>query len=76
MGLFTPKYPKSDTPGTESTPTRRESRTDRKLREFHERLDKQLDADFQRLEREGKERSARFWDEYERRNGPGSVDWS
>lgn len=70
MGFFTPKYPEG------AEPPRKEKRADRKDREFHERLDKRLADDFKRLEREGKERSARFWDDYERRNGPGSVDHS
>ncbi|MBT2467826.1 hypothetical protein J7E97_08055 [Streptomyces sp. ISL-66] len=70
MGLFTPKYPKG------AEPPRKDSRADRKSREFHERLDKQMEDDFKRLHRESKERSAHFWQDYEQRNGPGSVDWS
>jgi hypothetical protein len=35
-----------------------------------------LAADFQAAERVSKERDAKFWEDYERRNGPGSVDWS
>ena len=73
MGLFTPKYPKSDTPGASSGPAPRESRADRKQREYTEFQDKRLADDFKRLHREGKERSARFWSDYERRNGKGSV---
>jgi hypothetical protein len=70
MGLFTPKYPAG------AEPPERESRADRKSREQSERYEQQLSDDFKRLERESKERSARFWEDYERRNGPGSVDWS
>ncbi|WP_058046262.1 hypothetical protein [Streptomyces roseifaciens] len=70
MGLFTPKYPQG------AEPPHRESRADRKSRERTEALDKDLTARFKAAQRESKERSARFWDDYERRNGPGSVDWS
>ncbi len=76
MGLFTPKYPKSDTPGAVSAPAKRESRADRKHREYRERLDADLKGRFKAAERASKERCARFWEDYEQRNGPGSVDWS
>ncbi|PJN00810.1 hypothetical protein CG740_23170 [Streptomyces sp. CB01201] len=76
MGLFTPKYPKSDTPGTDPQPLRRESRADRKQRETSERIDAALKQGWQNAERASKERSARFWDDYERLNGKGSVEWS
>lgn len=70
MGLFSPKYPSG------AEPPRRESRGARKDREFHEHLDRQLADDFKELERDGKERTARFWKHYEDANGPGSVDWT
>ncbi|WP_114034981.1 hypothetical protein [Streptomyces sp. SDr-06] len=73
MGLFTPKYPKSDTPGAD--PQRRESRADRKHRESRERVDAAMKQSWQDAERASKERGARFWADYERDNGPGSVDW-
>lgn len=76
MGLFTPKYPKSDTPGADLQPRRRESRADRKQRETSERVDAALKQGWQDAERASKERSARFWDDYEQANGPGSVDWN
>ncbi|MEV8523158.1 hypothetical protein AB0451_03220 [Streptomyces sp. NPDC052000] len=75
MGLFTPKYPKSDTPGGDPQPQRRESRADRKQREYRERVDTQLADDFKRAERDSKARGAHFWERYEKDNGPGSVDW-
>lgn len=74
MGLFTPKYPKSDTPGATNTPAKRESRAARKDREFHEFHEKRRADNFKRLHRESKERTAQFWEDYERVNGPGSVD--
>jgi hypothetical protein len=70
MGLFTPKYPDG------AEPPKRESRADRRSREASEHYEQQLADDFKRLERESKERSARFWEDYERTNGPVSVDWS
>lgn len=76
MGWLTPKYPKSDTPDATGTPAKRESRAARKDREFHEFHEKRIADDFKRLHRESKERSAHFWDDYERRNGKGSVDYS
>lgn len=76
MGWLTPKYPKSDTANATETPARKESRADRKHREYRERLDTDLKDRFKAAERAGKERSARFWDDYEQRNGKGSVDWS
>ena len=76
MGLFTPRYPKSDTPSATATPAKRESRADRKHREYRERLDASTKQAFQDAERASKERSAGFWSNYERRNGKGSVDWS
>jgi hypothetical protein len=76
MGLFTPKYPKSDTPGATSAPAKRESRADRKHREQRERIDTAMQEGWKNAERASKERSARFWDDYERRNGKGSVDYS
>lgn len=75
MGLFTPKYPKPDTPGADAQPARWESRADRRDREAREVRTKRLDDDFKRLDRESKERSAYFWERYEKENGPGSVDW-
>ncbi|MFE3326865.1 hypothetical protein [Streptomyces sp. NPDC059176] len=76
MGLFTPKYPTSDTPGASDTPAPRESRSARKQRERHERLDTDLKDRFKAAERASKERRVAFWDDYERRNGKGIVDWS
>lgn len=73
MGLFTPKYPTGSAPAHKP---RRESRSARKDRERHERLDRQLAEDFKTHERESKERTARFWKHYEDANGPGSVDWT
>lgn len=72
MGLFTPKYPKSETPGATGTPAKRESRAARKDREFLEFHEKRIADGFKRLHRESKERTAAFWDDYERRNGPDS----
>lgn len=69
MGLFSPRYPTSDTPGATATPATRESRGDRKLREQQEWLDADLKDRFRAAEEASKERSARFWDDYERRNG-------
>ncbi len=69
MGLFSPKYPKSDTPGATGTPAKKESRGDRKVREFRERLDADMEESFKNARRAGKERSARFWDDQERKNG-------
>lgn len=76
MGLFTPRYPKSDTSDATGTPARKESRTDRKHRQSREQLDTDLKNRFKAAERASTERSARFWDSYERRNGTGSVDYS
>lgn len=73
MGLFTPK---SGTPRATSAPAPRESRASRKHREYRERLDADLKDRFKAAERAGEERSAQFWDDYERRNGNGSVDYS
>ena len=76
MGLFTPKYPKPDTPGVASSPAPRETRAVRRERE---RVQQQRAADAKRdqeIVRASKERTASFWQDYERRNGPGSVDWS
>lgn len=70
MGLFTPKYPSG------AEPPRKESRADRKSRESSERIEKQQEDNFKRLHRESKERSARFWESHEKRNGRGSVDWN
>lgn len=70
MGLFTPKYP------TGAEPPRKESRAERKDRESGERLEQQMSDGFKQLHRESKERSARFWHDYEQRNGRGSVDYS
>lgn len=70
MGLFTPKYPKG------AEPPKRESRGDRKAREEREAMDAYLDRSFKDAWRASKERDAAFWDEYERQNGPGSVDWT
>lgn len=75
MGFFTPKYPLSDTPGAASAPAARESRADRKHRERREGLDADLKARFKAADRASKERDAAFWDDYERRNGKGSVKW-
>lgn len=76
MGLFTPRYPKSDTADATGTPAPRESRADRRHRQACEVREANLARDFQDAERASKERDARFWDSYERRNGKGSVDWS
>lgn len=54
----------------------RESRGARKDREMHERIDQRMDDARKACERAGTERTAAFWEDYERRNGPGSVDWS
>lgn len=70
MGLFTPKYPAG------AEPPRKESRGARKDRESSERIDRQLADDFKSLHRDSKERTARFWTDYEQQNGRGSVDWS
>jgi len=61
MGLFSPKYPRSDTPGASSTPPKRESRADRKAREQHERIDAAMKEGWQNARRASSERSARFW---------------
>lgn len=81
MGLFTPKYPTSDTPGVDATGNRarRETRSDRRDRQT--RLDSNRrkaaqDRAVQGAVRASKARSTAFWEDYERRNGPGSVDWS
>jgi hypothetical protein len=76
VGLFTPKYPKSDTPGATATPAPRESRADRRGREARKVRSTNLDNAFKAAERDSKARSSRFWDSYEKRNGKGSVDWS
>ena len=41
-----------------------------------ERAIANLDAARKDAERASKERSAQFWEDYERRNGPGSVNWT
>ena len=41
-----------------------------------ERARANLDAARKDAERASKERDAAFWEDYERRNGPGSVDWT
>ncbi|MFF0426975.1 hypothetical protein ACFYUJ_21490 [Streptomyces sp. NPDC004520] len=79
MGLFSPKYPKSDTPGATGVPAKKESRQERAAREGREAGDRYMAETARMLqdaERASKERSARFWEDYERRNGKGSVDWS
>ncbi|WP_371540766.1 hypothetical protein OG217_37230 (plasmid) [Streptomyces sp. NBC_01023] len=82
MGLFTPKYPKSDTPGADSSSgggARRETRAERRDREARTssaRRKASVERQFQAAERASKERTASFWDRYERRNGTGSVDWN
>lgn len=76
MGLFTPKHPKSDTPGAASTPARRESRGDRRAREERERIDTAMAQGWKAARRASTERGAAFWEDYEQRNGPGSVDWT
>lgn len=76
MGWLTPKYPKSDTPGASAAPAKRESRADRRHREKHEAIRTVMDQSRQNAVRASKERDAAFWEDYERRNGPGSVDWS
>lgn len=76
MGWLTPKYPISDTAGATGTPARRESRAARRQREQREQIDADLKRRFQDAERASKERSAAFWEAYERRNGAGSVDYS
>ena len=35
-----------------------------------------MDATRKDAERASTERDAAFWEDYERRNGPGSVDWT
>jgi hypothetical protein len=70
MGLFTPKYPDG------AAPPKRESRSERKDRETQEATAdwrRRTDNAIKDAERASKERDARFWDDYERRNGPGSV---
>jgi hypothetical protein len=59
MGLFSPKYPTSDTPGATGTPAARESRADRKQREYIEVQTKRLADTFDRLHDEMAERDAR-----------------
>lgn len=76
MGCLTPKYPKSDTPGATGTPAPRESRADRKQREQRGRIDAAMQDGWKNARRASKEREAAFWDDYERRNGKGSVDYS
>lgn len=41
-----------------------------------ERARANLDTARRGAERASKERDAAFWEDYERRNGKGSVDWS
>ncbi|MEU1163979.1 hypothetical protein ABZ372_26455 [Streptomyces sp. NPDC005921] len=74
MGLFTPKYPKSATPNATGTPPPRESRAARRDREEHERIRAVMDQGWADARRARAERETAFWDDYERRNGPGSVD--
>jgi hypothetical protein len=62
MGLFTPKYPKG------AEPPKRESRADRKHREYRERIDTAIAEDFKTAQRVSKERDAAFWADYERRS--------
>ena len=73
MGLFGPKYPKSDTAGATGTPAPRESRAARREREQHEQIRAAMDERWKDARRASKERDAAFWEDYERRNGPGSV---
>lgn len=75
MGLFSPKYPKSDTAGATGTPQPRESRAARREREQHERARAAMDQGWKDARRASEERGAAFWEDYERRNGPGSVDY-
>lgn len=70
MSLFTPKYP----PGAE--PPKREARGARKAREETNAQKAAMERRFKDARRASKERGAAFWEDYERRNGPGSVDWS
>lgn len=67
MGLFTPKYPQG------AEPAKRESRSARKAREETEAQKTAMEGRFKDARRASKERDAAFWDDYERRNGPGSV---
>lgn len=76
MGFLTPNYPKSDTPGATGTPAPRESRGARRQREQHERIDAAMKQGWQNARRASSERDAAFWEDYERRNGEGSVDYS
>jgi len=66
MGFLSPKYPKGAEP---SKPAKRESRGARKDREFLERYDAATRRAWKDAHRASKERSARFWDDYDRRNG-------
>ncbi|MFZ3498752.1 hypothetical protein ACODT5_36990 [Streptomyces sp. 5.8] len=67
MGLFTPKYPKSDTPGAQEPP-RRMSRADRKAEAASVRQSVLQQNRFDELETESRERSKGFWADYDRRN--------
>ncbi|MGW4222990.1 hypothetical protein ACWEG1_05985 [Streptomyces bauhiniae] len=73
MGIFSPKYPTPDTPGASATPAKRESRRERRDRERHEAIDAVMDAGWNDAIRASEERTTRFWEDYERHNGPGSV---
>jgi hypothetical protein len=68
MGLFTPKYPKSDTPGASAAPPKRESRADRREREYLEFQRQRLADDFARSEAEMAERDRRRAEATERFN--------
>lgn len=76
MGWLTPKYPISDTTGATGTPPARESRGARRQREQVEAARTAMDDAWKDARRASTERDAGFWEDYERRHGPGSVDHS
>ncbi|HTF08437.1 MAG TPA: hypothetical protein VK659_09740 [Asanoa sp.] len=53
-----------------------ESRYARQRRAESEAFKARQAEAFKDAERDSKERTARFWSDYEATNGPGSVDWS
>ncbi|WP_199546616.1 hypothetical protein [Streptomyces sp. N35] len=62
-----------------SSGARRETRSERRGGEARTASARRSASEarmFQDAERASKERSAGFWDDYERRNGAGSVDWT
>lgn len=62
-----------------SSGAQRETRSERRGREARTasaRRNANEARMFQDAERASKERTADFWNDYERRNGAGSVDWT